>query len=137
MPMITPDQAQAKWVRNTTAAVQSITDGVNAVTVAPGQKAAAQQQFWLSQLQASAGKWAKNVAAVSLQDWQQAMITYGIPRVAQGVQAKQAKYGAFATKFFPYLQQGVNAVNQLPKGGLEAGIARATAMIRHNAGFTG
>lgn len=137
MPMLTPDQATAKWVRNTTAAVQSITDGVNGVTVAPGQKAAAQKNLWLSQLQASADKWAKNVAGVTLQEWQQAMITYGIPRVAQGVTAKQGKYQAFATKFFPFVAQGAAQVAAMPKGGVENGINRAVAMIRHNAGFQG
>lgn len=137
MPMITPDQAQAKWVRNTQAATQSVTDGVNAVSVAPGQKAAAQKQVWLAQLNASADKWARNVAAVSLGEWQQAMITDGIPRMQQGVQSKQAKYGQFAAKFFPYVAAGAAQIAAMPKGGTEAGINRAVAMIRYNAAFKG
>lgn len=135
--MITAQQAREKWLRNLQAATPSITDGVNAVTVAPGQKAAQAKNLWLSQLQANADKWAKNVGAVTLGEWQQAMTTYGIPRIAQGAQAKQQKVEDFMQKFLPYVAQGAAAVNALPKGGLENGIARATAMIRHNAGFKG
>lgn len=133
--MITAQQAKEKWLRNLQAATPSITDGVNAVTVAPGQKAAQAKQLWLSQLQANADKWAKNVGAVTLGEWQTAMTTYGIPRIAQGAIAKQAKVEEFMTKFLPHVAQGAAAVNALPKGGLENGIARATAMIRHNATF--
>lgn len=137
MPMITPDQAQAKWVRNTSAATQSVTDGVRAVTVAPGVKAAAQAQVWLTNLQASADKWKANVQRVTLGEWQQAMIDQGIPRMQQGVTAKQAKYGEFAAKFFPYVAQGAAAIAAMPKGSTEAGINRAVAMIRHNAAYKG
>lgn len=137
MPMITPDQAQAKWVRNTQAATQSVTDGVNAVTTAPGQKAAANKAGWLAGINAAADKWATKVAAVSLGQWQQSMITDGIPRMQQGVQSKQANYGAFAAKFYPYVQAGAAQIAAMPKGGTEAGINRAVAMIRYNAAFKG
>lgn len=137
MATITPQQAKEKWLRNLTSATQSITDGVNAVTTAPGVKAAQAKQLWLSQLQANADKWATNVAKVGLGEWQAAMTTYGIPRIAQGAQAKQAKVEAFMTKFLPHVTQGAAAVAAMPKGGLENGIARATAMIRHNASFKG
>lgn len=136
MPMITADQAQAKWARNTAAAGPSITDGVNAVTQAPGVKAAANKAGWLAGVNASADKWAQKVAAVPLSEWQASMIA-AIPRVTQGVQAKQAKYGAFAAKFFPYVAQGAASVQSMPSGGLENGINRAVAMMRHNAAFKG
>jgi hypothetical protein len=136
MARLDPSSATAKWVSNLSNATQHITDGVNAVTTAPGVAAARQQQTWLARIQASAQKWATNVAAVSLQDWQQSMIQTGIPRIAQGAQAKQGKYQAFATKFFPYLQTGVNTVRAMPKVTLQDGINRAVAMINHNAKFS-
>lgn len=131
-----PTSATAKWVNNLSNSTQAITDGVNSVTTAPGQAAARQVQTWLARVQASAQKWATNTAAVSLQDWQQSMITTGIPRIASGAQAKQGKYQAFATKFFPYLQTGVSQVKAMPKVTLQDGINRAVAMINHNAKFS-
>ena len=131
----TPDQAQAKWVQRLSSSTQAITDGVNGVTVAPGQKAAAQRQKWLTNVTAAADKWARNTGAVSLQTWQQYMTSVGIPRIAQGAQAKQAKYGAFAAQFFPHLEQGISKVNQMPSTTLEDNINRAVTMMRHNASF--
>jgi hypothetical protein len=131
-----PTSATAKWVNNLSNSTQAITDGVNSVTTAPGQAAARQVQTWLARVQASAQKWATNTAAVSLPDWQQSMITTGIPRIASGAQAKQGKYQAFATKFFPYLQTGVAQVKAMPKVTLQDGINRAVAMINHNAKFS-
>jgi hypothetical protein len=136
MARLDPASATAKWVSNLSNATQHITDGVNAVQTAPGQAAARQVQTWLQRIQNSAQKWATNVSAVSLQDWQQSMIQTGIPRIAQGAQAKQGKYQAFATKFFPYLQTGVNQVKAMPKVTLQDGINRAVAMINHNAKFS-
>lgn len=136
MARMDPTSATAKWVNNLSNSTQAITDGVNSVTTAPGQAAARQVQTWLARVQASAQKWATNTAAVSLQDWQQSMITTGIPRIASGAQAKQGKYQAFATKFFPYLQTGVAQVKAMPKVTLQDGINRAVAMINYNAKFS-
>jgi len=128
--------ATAKWVKGLQGATQQITDGVNAVQVAPGVSAAKQVQVWLARIQASAPKWQANVSAVSLGEWQQAMITTGIPRIAQGATNKQGKYQAFADKFFPYLAQGQAQVRNMPKTSLADGINRAVAMINWNAKFS-
>lgn len=130
-----PTAATAKWVQNLSNSSQHITAGVNNVTVAPGVAAANSVNLWLQRIQASAQKWATNVKAVSLSDWQQAMINVGIPRIAQGAQAKQGKYMAFAQQFYPYLAQGQAKVKAMPKGDISASIARATFMIQHNAAF--
>jgi len=137
MANLDPTKATAKWVANLSAATTSITAGVNDVTVAPGQLAAKQVNTWLAKIQASAGKWAKNVGAVSLQDWQSAMLNVGIPRIAQGAQAKQSKYQAFAQSFFPYLAQGQAKVKAMPKVTLQDGINRAIAQIQWNANYPG
>lgn len=137
MANLDPTKATAKWVTNLSNATQAITAGVNDVTVAPGQLAARQVNTWLARIQASAQKWAKNVGAVSLQEWQQAMINVGIPRIAQGAQANQGKYLAFAQSFYPYLSQGQAKVKQMPKVTLQDGINRAVAMIQHNAAYSG
>jgi len=136
MSRLDPTAATAKWVTNLSNSTQAITAGVDAVTQAPGQLAAAKVTTWLARVQASAQKWAANVSAVSLGDWQQAMKTVGIPRIATGAQAKQGKYAAFATKFYPYLASGVATVKAMPKVTLQDGINRAVAMINHNAKFS-
>jgi hypothetical protein len=63
------------------------------------------------------------------------MTSYGIPRVAQGANAKQGKMQSFMAEYLPYLQTGVAAIDRMPKNTLEDGINRAVQMIRYNAQF--
>lgn len=132
-----PTAATAKWVSRMQAAGPQITEGVNAVTTAPGVAAAKQVNTWLAKIQASAQKWAKNVAAVSLSDWQTAMTQRGIPAISTGVTAKQGNYQAFAAKFFPYLAAGAATINAMPTDSLSASIAKASAQITYNSKYTG
>ena len=131
----TPQDATSKWVTNLSGSTEAIKAGVARVTTAPGQKAAAQSAKWLQRVTASQDKWRTRVGSVSLQSWQDSMTNVGVPRVAQGAQAKQSKYTAFAQEFFPYLATGVQRIDAMPSTTLEDNINRAVAMIRHNAGF--
>lgn len=133
--MTTVANAVAKWVRNTQAASESMKAGVNAVTESPTQKAAAQADRYVAGVQNNVEKWKQKLNAVSLQSWQQSMITKGIPRMAQGVATAQPKVQAFMTVFLPFVQQAAAEVRAMPKGGVEAGVARAAAMIRKIANF--
>lgn len=132
-----PTAATSKWVSRMQAASQQITEGVNAVTEAPGAKAAKQVSVWLAKLQASQQKWARNVSAVTLSEWQTAMINRGIPAINAGVTAKQDNYAKFAAKFYPYLTAGKAKINAMPKTTLAEGIAKAVAQIQYNAAYTG
>lgn len=132
-----PTAATAKWVSRMQASGQQITEGVQAVTEAPGVRAAKQLNVWLAKIQQSAQKWQRNVAAVPLADWQSAMINRGIPAINVGVTAKSGNYQAFAMKFYPHLAAGVAKVRAMPKASLQDGIARAVAMIQHNADYKG
>lgn len=118
-----------KWLTNFQQATQAMTDGVNAVTQAPGALAAAQVNYWLQRVQASAQKWATNVGAVGLGDWKQAMISMGIPTAQQHAAAKQGNYTKFITAYTQFLQGAVATVRAMPKGNLQASIARAAQMI--------
>lgn len=131
----TTQDAVQKWLTNLGAATDRMTSGAQRVTKAPGQSAAAAADKWLARVTASKQKFATNVARVSLQDWQNSYINIGIPRVAQGAQAKQAKFAGFLDEFLPYLQRGVAQIDQMPNVTLQDGIARATAMIQYNAKF--
>lgn len=127
--MLSPQNISQKWLTNLSGAQQSMQQGVQAVTVAPGQKAAAAQALWLARLQASQTKWANRVGAVTLAEWQQSMINLGIPRAIQGAQEKQSRYTAFIQEYASFLQSQVPAIQAMPKGNLQAGIARSAAMI--------
>lgn len=131
----TPEAAVSKWLTNLGSATDRMTAGAQRVTKAPGQAAAAAADKWLQKVTAAKAKFAANVGAVSLADWQNAYINVGIPRVAQGAQAKQNKVLAFQQQFLPYLQRGVQTIDAMPSTTLEDGIARATAMIRYNSKF--
>lgn len=77
----------AKWKRNASGATAALTAGVQAVTVAPTQLAAAQVQKYLSNVQqaVASGKYVNSLQAVSLQDWQNAMTGKGVTNYSNGV----------------------------------------------------
>lgn len=130
-----PQAATAKWVQGLSAATDRMIAGAQAVQTAPGIKAAAAADKWLQRVTAAKPKFIANVKAVSLQDWQSSFVNIGVPRVAQGAQAKQAKMQNFMTQWLPYLESGLQTIDKMPSTTLEDGIARATAMIRYNAKF--
>ena len=131
---VTPDQGAQKWTSRLSAASTEITNGVNRVTVAPGQLAAAKFDKWLAGVQASAQKWRSRVASVPLETWRAATIA-GIPRIATAAQAKQGKYQAFASEFYPFLEAGMAKVHALPDSDINARINRAVQMMQYNATF--
>jgi hypothetical protein len=128
-----PAAVAAKWAQNLSAATTSITAGVNAVTTAPGQLAAAQSAVWLARLQASQAKWERGVSAVTLAEWKNAMLNKGIPRIATGAQAAIPVMQRFMTAWLPYEAAGVNSLP--PRGTVQQNIQRAVAMMNYNAAF--
>ena len=122
-----------RWAQNLGSAGQKITDGVNAVSQAPGAAAAAQVGVWAANTQAAQAKFARNVAAVSLNQWQQAVINKGIGRLQSGAQAAEPKFQVFMTKLLPYVQSGRGT---LPKrGNLQQNIARMTQWVTYMSKF--
>lgn len=125
---VDPQQATSKWTSRLQGATQEMTQGVQRVSKAPGQDAAAKFDKWMSGIQANAQKWRRNVANVPLDQWQHAMVNIGIPRVGQGATAKAGKYQAFAADFFPFLSAAMARVNAMPDNTFEARLQKATAM---------
>ncbi len=120
--------AAARWAQGLAGAGQKITEGVQSVTVAPGQAAARQKAVYVQNVAARADTWAKNTAAVSLPDWQAAAINKGVPRIASGAQAAQGKFEAFMNKLLPAIN---NAKASLPpRGTFDQNLARSAAMAR-------
>lgn len=127
--------ATSKWLTNLSASTARMQAGAMAVQTAPGAKAAAAADKWLARVTQAKDKFARNVGNVSLQSWQNSYVNIGIPRVAQGAQAKQQKVLDFQAQFLPFLAAGLQKIDQMPSTTLEDGIQRATAMIRYNATF--
>lgn len=122
-----------RWSQRLAGSTDKITQGVQSVTVAPGQAAARQKAVYVSQVQAQADKWARNTAAVPLGDWQSAMINKGAPRIASGAQAAEPKFAQFMGKLLPFID---TAVASLPaRGNLEANISRMDSFARKMATF--
>ena len=127
--------ATERWKSGMSNSADAARRGVAAVTISPGAAAAAAADKWLNKVQNAKDKFARRVGAVTLAQWQQAMNSYGISRMATGAQQKSAKMQSFMTEYLPFLKSGVDQVHAMPKNTLEDGINRAVAMIRHNATF--
>lgn len=126
MPSAT--DAAARWAQQFGASGARWAAGVQSVTVAPGQLAARAKSLWLQNVTAAADRFATNSAKVSLQDWQNATVTKGQPRLASGAQAAQPKVEAAFAKLFPAIQSAVNALP--PRGDIEQNINRAGQFAR-------
>lgn len=130
----TPDAAAARWAQNLQAAGPKMTDGANAVTVSPGQMAARSKDVWLANTTASVDKFARNSAAVTVDQWRTAFLQKGLQRIASGTAAGQPKMTAFLTQWLPHMEAGRQSLP--PRGNFEANLARSAAMIRHAHNFT-
>ena len=138
MPVrLTPQQAQAKHAARLKAAQTDMADGVRRVTEAPGIKAAAAADKMRANLVAKIddGTWGRRVSGVTLGEWQEKMLTKGVPRVAAGIDAAAAKVTEFYTQLFDHENTVMAEVERLPDVTLEDSIVRATTWIRRMAEF--
>lgn len=116
--------AAEAWGTNFGASGTKYAAGINAVTVAPGQLAAAQKAAYLANVQASANVWAAKVAAVDLNTWKNAATTTGAQRLSTGATKGAPKMQAFMTNFLPVLS---GVVGSLPaRGTFDQNLARFT-----------
>lgn len=130
-----PQEAMEKWAQRTAGATNEMAAGINRVTTAPGQLAAAKSQKWLAAVTQAEAKFKRNVGRVTLDQWKRAALDVGVPRVASGVNAKKQKWGDFAAEFFPYLDQGIQRVQAMPDTTFENRVQRMVAMVTHTHGF--
>lgn len=108
-----PTSAAANWAGAMQQAGPKIQAGVQRVTTAPGQLAAAKQTKYLQGVQDNVGKWARNVAAISLASWQADMLNKGVSRVASGAQQAQGKFQSAVTPVFQYMAGVLNQVDAI------------------------
>lgn len=127
------EQIAARWAQGLSGAGEKIKQGVMDVTVAPGQAAAAQKQVYLANVQAAGDKWARNVGAVTREEWQQAMIEKGLNRIGSGATAAQPKFAGFINQLLPHIDTVKRGLP--PRGTLDQNINRMTQFVRGMANF--
>lgn len=127
---ITPTEAADKQARNLKNSIPDIRRGVEAVTESPMEKAARNPEKWLSGMQQSAGKWARNTAKVSLADWKGSMLGKGVNRIAEGIDNAHGKVVSFYDKLFPFEEALKTEIDKMPDTTIEDSVARASAWIR-------
>lgn len=132
---LTAQQVTDKWARQLTGSTESIKAGINAVTEAPALAAVANRAGYLQGVNENVDKWARKLGAVTLDSWKRAALDIGIGRLTSGVAKGKTKMASFMEVWLPY-EDGLKArLKQIPKGGIEASIARATEAIRYNKAF--
>lgn len=136
MPVRSDAQAATnKWVNNLQNAQAAMTAGAARVTVSPGQQAAAAADKWLARVTAAKQKFIDRVGSVSVDQWRNAYTTYGIPRVAQGANAKQSKMLAFQQDWLQYLSNNMSKIDRMPTTTLADSINKMVAQVQLNAAY--
>lgn len=127
-----PRKVAERWRDNLAASSAKITEGVQGVTRSPMEVAASRKDKWIAGVQqaAQSGKWEAGLRRRTLGDWQQAMITRGVPRIAQGASEATNDFAGFMADFLPFTDQVSAKVQAMPSVTLEQNIARATEAIR-------
>ena len=139
MAKVTPEQYAEKQARNLQNSLPDIRQGIERVSSAPGQKAAAAQQRMKDNLNKSIddGRWAKKVAGVSLEEWKSAALNKGVDRIASGIDNAHDKQVQMAGRLLAAVDQSASKVRSMPKGTLSDSIARMTAFVTDMSKFKG
>jgi len=127
-----PQTVAARWRDNLAASSQKIAEGVQGVTRSPMEVAASRKDKWIAGVQQAAqtGRWEAGLRRKTLGDWQQAMLTRGLPRIAQGASEATPDFANFLSDFLPFANTVSQKVQQMPSVTLEQNIARAAEAIR-------
>ena len=129
---LTPRQIAEKHARRTSAAVEDMKAGVNALTVNPMEQAAgALDKAALNYQEAvSSGRMARRLRSVSLEEWKRQMVEKGASRVASGVQASLDKTTGFWEEFQPHYQRVQQQVRAMSNLTIDDSINRMVANAR-------
>jgi hypothetical protein len=124
--VINPQAVAQKWQQNLARSGDAVKAGVQQVTVAPGQKAAANAQKMADAVQASvtSGLYARRVSAIPLGEWQQSMINVGIPRLQTGAQKGLPKMIQYLQVAAPVYDEIKNTCANMPNNSDEDAIAK-------------
>jgi hypothetical protein len=132
-----PADVAGKWSTNLANSTNSIRSGVQSMTVSPTAQAARQVDQYLAGVQKAVadGKWVAGLNRVSLPQWQDAMLTKGLPRIQQGAVTGRSKMESFMSDFLPYVARAQQSLAATPRGGLEQNLQRMSAFVRQIAEY--
>jgi hypothetical protein len=132
----TPATRSEKWARRTAAAGADWQAGVQAVTDAPGAKAAAASDAWQQKLSMpeTKEKFRRNVSAVPLEEWK-GKTAQASGRFTGGAQAAQDKMLKHQQAVESHMESGLRQLATMPSVTLEDKIARSAFWQRHMATY--
>lgn len=132
MARTTPAEFAEKWKRRLSGATEDIRRGIDRVTIAPGEQAAAAQDAMLQNTTEAiaSGRWANRTRSVSLNEWKSAARDKGVGRIASGTQAAEAKMARVAQELLPAVDAAAAAARAIPKVTIEDSINRAATFMR-------
>ena len=139
MARLTAEQYAEKQARNLKNSLPDIRAGIERVSSAPGQAAAAAQQRMKDNLNRSIddGRWAQKVVGVSLEDGKQAALTKGVDRIAQGIDQAHSRQVQMAGRLLAAVDSSASKVKNMPKGTIQDSIARMTTFVEDMHKFKG
>ena len=136
---LTAAAVAAKWNTNASAAGTAYAAGIAAVTENPMAKAAQAVQTWQQAVNdpATAAKFVRKLNAADFNAWKAQAAAPGARRYVQGVSDKQAKYEAAIAPVLAYIQGGLPAIQNMPKGTLAARQQRMNAWFTYMSNYKG
>lgn len=135
MPL-NPSAVTAKWKQRAGAAAKDWAAGIQGVTVAPGQLAAARANEALAGYTAAitSGRWAARVSSVSLGDWQsKAASKQG--NYTAGINAADAKRARFDAAWVPLMAAAKERLRSVPRDGGSSSLSKVQAIMDIGAQF--
>lgn len=135
MARLTPDEYVNKWGRRLKGATQDIRAGIDRVTIAPGVKAAAQQETMRRKLNESIddGTWSASVKAVTVDQWKDAAKSKGVDRIAAGVDSALPRQAAMAGKLLAAVDAAKAEADKTPRGTLADNMTRMNTFVQEMA----
>jgi len=131
------DRVVAKWAERAKAGASLYQQNTLQPKRDPTLAAVSMKATWHAKVSAAetANKWEASLRSVGQQGWLYGVQTKGVNRFPQGIDSGTPYVQQFFSQFLPHLAAGLPQVYRLPKTNIEESIARAAAMIRHNARF--
>jgi len=129
MAKMSANEFAEKWGRRLSGATEDIRRGVESVTESPGKKAAEKKAKWVSRMTdtATQDKWARNIGAVTVDEWKRKTLDVGLGRVSAGVSAASDKMSRFGEQLLTYQSNILPKVKTMPDVTLSDSRARMDA----------
>lgn len=129
--MLTAQQGANKFKQGVQGGSTAYTQGVQAVTENPAQKAIAQKQKMIDRWLASVngGKWEQRLGDVTLAEWKAASATKGASNYAASADKAYTNYMEWAQTAYPVISQISQEIQNMPSATFQDNINRMLANV--------